>query len=167
MLRPRYRDGSEREPLGVLLLPCQLEDFDLAGHARELLAIDRVVAIEPSRRRTPRWLRDTLPARQARRLRFPGDPRVLVLYHPSQYPLARALVARYGESELWYVGPAAEQLRDQPGFNPDELTELDRLARDRARQTISPGDDALRYRLRELGIISSRPFVPGARIQAR
>lgn len=167
MLRPRYRDSSEREPLGILLLPCELEQFELADHARDLLAIDRVVAIEPPRRRTPRWLRDTLPARQARRLRFPGDPRVLVLYHPSQYPLARALVARYADSELWYIGRELEQVSDQPGFEPDELTELDQLARGRARQTISPDDDALRYRLRELEIISSRPFVPGARIQGR
>lgn len=167
MLRPRYRDASEREPLGILLLPCELEEFELADHARGLLAIDRVVAIEPPRRRTPRWMRDMLPARHARRLRFPGEPRVLVLYHPSQYPLARALVARYGESELWYVGLDREQLIEQPGYEPDELVELDQLARGRARQTISPGDDALRYRLRELEIISPKPFIPGARIQTR
>jgi hypothetical protein len=167
MLRPRYRDTSEREPLGILLLPCELEQFALVDHARGLLAIDRVVAIEPPRRRTPRWMRDMLPARQARRLRFPGEPRVLVLYHPSQYPLARALVARYAESELWYVGLDREQLSEQPGYEPDELAELDQLARGRARQTISPDDDALRYRLHELEIISPRPFIPGARIQTR
>jgi len=167
MLRPRYRDAHEREPLGVLLLPCELEEFELAEHARGLLAIDRVVAIEPPRRGTPRWLRDMLPARQAKRLRFPGDPRVLVLYHPSQYPLARALVARYTESELWYIGLDREQISELPGYEPDELMQLDQLARGRARQTISPGDDALRYRLRELEIISPRPWVPGARIQSR
>jgi hypothetical protein len=167
MLRSRYRDTSGREPLGILLLPCELEEFELANHARDLLAIDRVVAIEPARRRTPRWMRDTLPARQAKRLRFPGDPRVLVLYHPSQYPLARALVARHAESELWYIGLDREQLTQQPGYEPGELVELDQLARGRARQTISPGDDALRYRLRELEIISPKPFIPGARIQTR
>jgi hypothetical protein len=167
MLRPRYRDTSQREPLGILLLPCELENFELGEHARGLLAIDRVVAVEPSARRTPRWLRDTLPARQARRLRFPGDPRVLVLYHPSQYPLARALVARHAESELWYIGLDREALPEQPGYQADELTELDQLARARARQTISPADDALRYRLRELEIISPKPFIPGARIQTR
>jgi hypothetical protein len=167
MLRPRYRDQTAAEPLGVLLLPCELEEFELADHARSLLAIDRVVAIEPPRRSTPRWMRDMLPARQSRRLRFPGDPRVLVLYHPSQYPLARALLARHGESELWYVGLDREQLSEQPGYEPDELAELDGLARSRARQTISPDDDALRYRLRELEIISPKPFIPGARIQTR
>jgi hypothetical protein len=167
MLRPRYRDTAELEPLGILLLPCQLEEFELADHARSLLAIDRVVAVEPPRRRTPRWMRDMLPARHARRLRFPGAPRVLVLYHPSQYPLARALVARYADSELWYVGLDREELTEHPGYAPDELAELDQLARTRARQTISPDDDALRFRLRELEIISSKPFIPGARIQTR
>jgi hypothetical protein len=163
----RYRHREPGEPLGILLLPCRLEEFELADHARDLLAIPRVVAVEPPRRRTPRWLRNSLPARHAKRLRFPGDPRVLVLYYPVQYPLARALLARHADSELWYVGLDRAQFSDQPGYEPDELLELDQLARDRARQTIGPGDDALRYRLRELEIISPRPFVPGARIQTR
>lgn len=167
MLRPRYLDDSAREPLGILLLPCELEDFELAGHARELLSIPRVAAVEPPRRRTPRLLRDTLPVRQAKRLRFPGEPRVLVLYHPAQYALGRALLARHQRSELWYVERELAALVDEPNFSRDELLELDQLARDRARQTISPADDALRYRLRELEIISARPFVPGARIQTR
>ena len=159
----RYRREREpQEPLGILLLPCRLEEFELADHARGLLAIPRVVAIEPPGRATPRWLRDTLPMRQAKRLRFPGDPRVLVLYHPMQYPLGRALVARY-DAELWYIDPGAGVLGEQV----EELTELDQLARGRARQTISAGDDALRFRLRELEIISPRPFVPGARVQTR
>jgi hypothetical protein len=151
------------EPLGVLLLPCRLEDFELADHARELLAIPRVIAIEPSRRRAPSFLRDALPARQVKRLRFPGKPRVVVLYSPEQYPLARALGARYEPSELWYVEPTAAAPVDRSA----ELSELDRLARARARQTISTDDGALRYRLRELEIISPRPFVPGARIETR
>ena len=159
----RYRrERDPQEPLGILLLPCRLEDFELASHARDLLAIPRVVAVEPPARRTPRFLRDTLPMRQARRLRFPGDPRVLVLYHPMQYPLARALMARH-DAELWYIEPSPGVLGEQV----EELIELDRLARGRARQTVAPADDALRYRLRELEIISPRPFVPGARIHAR
>jgi hypothetical protein len=148
----------------VLLLPCRLEDFDLSDHARDLLSIPRVIALEASRRRAPRFLRDTAPTRQAKRLRFPGRPRVVVLYHPAQYPLARALVARYEGSELWYIGRDAGELRDEPGYGSEELTELDSLARTRARQTIGPGDGALRFRLRELEIISHRPFVPGVRI---
>jgi hypothetical protein len=167
MLRPRYLEHQAAEPLGILLLPCELEEFELAGHARELLAIPRVVAVEPPRRATPRLLRDTLPGRQAKRLKFPGEPRVLVLYHPVQYPLARALMARHSDAELWYVGRDTGELQAAPGYTDEDLAELDRLARGRARQTIGTGDDALRYRLRELEIISPKPFVPGARIHAR
>ena len=42
---------------------------------------------------------------QARRLRFPGEPRVFVLYRPRQYPLARALLGVHEPAELWYVRP--------------------------------------------------------------
>ncbi len=35
------------EPLAVLLLPCKLEQFELAKHARGLLSIPRVLALEP------------------------------------------------------------------------------------------------------------------------
>lgn len=78
------------EPLAVLLLPRRVEEFELAAHAQDLLAIPRVVALEPSRARTRRLRRNTITALQARRLRFPGRPRVFVLYEPEQYPLARA-----------------------------------------------------------------------------
>jgi hypothetical protein len=167
MLRPRYHEQRAVEPLGILLLPCRLEDFELADHARDLLSIPRVVAVEPPQRRPPRFLRHSLPARHARRLRFPGQPRVVVLYDPMQYPLARALLARHDAAELWYIGRDGVQSTDVPGCDHEELIELDQLARARARQTIGRGDDALRYRLRELEIISPRPFVPGARIQTR
>ncbi len=149
------------EPLGILLLPNVLEDFEFADHARELLAIPRVIALEPARRRPPGFLRDAVHARQARRLRFPGNPRLFVLYRPEQYPLARALVAHYAQAELWYIRP------DLRGPTDAELLELDQLARDRASRTVAVQDGALRARLRELDIISSRAFVPGARIESR
>ncbi|MBV8431166.1 MAG: hypothetical protein JO244_08395 [Solirubrobacterales bacterium] len=156
------------EPLGVLLLPGRLEELEFAPHARELLDIPRVIALEPGRVRTPRFLRDAAPARQARRLRLPGEPRVVVLYHPLQYPLARSLCARYERSELWYLrclDPAGDR----------DLTELDELAQARAlevRPITSPeersaAEAALRQRLRELGIITHRPFFPDARIGRR
>ena len=161
------------EPLAVLLLPAKLEDFELGEHARDLLSIPRVLALEPSRFNPPRWLRETLPMRTARRLKFPGEPRVFVLYHPRQYPLARALWARYEQAELWYVRPIPEQLlaadpREELGF-------FDELARERAgetrvlSQTAKPHElrQTLRARLLELEIISSRPFVPGARVHTR
>lgn len=158
------------EPLAVLLLPARLEEFELAGHARELLAIPRVIALEPGRFRTPRFLREAAAERGARRLRLPGEPRLLVLYHPYQYPLARALSARYEKAELWYVRPDLGQIGgDDSG---DELADLDRLARERATdaRVVShtvPHDELrelLRLRLVELEVISHRPFVPGARI---
>jgi hypothetical protein len=161
--RDRYRDGPPAEPLAVLLLPCVLEQFDHAAHARELLEIPRVIALEPPGRHVPRWLRDTIPARQVKRLRFPGEPIVVVLYHPAQYPLARAICARYVDAELWYLGAGSQEV---PGYTEQELREFDLLARDRASRTIALEDGALRARLRELGIISSRAFVPGARIEA-
>jgi hypothetical protein len=158
------------EPLALLLLPTKLEEFELADHARELLAIPRVLALEPGRWRTPRFLRESVPARTARRLPLPGEPRVLVLYHPQQYPLARALCARYEQAELWYIRPDAAQM--STGDPTGDLADLDRLARERATetrvvsQTAAPNElrEPLRLRLRELEVISHRPFVPGARI---
>ncbi len=93
------------EPLAALLLPARLESFELEAHARDLLAIPRVIALEPSRVRTPRFMREATTARQAARLRLPGRLRLLVLYHPAQYPLARALSSQHEDAELWYVAP--------------------------------------------------------------
>jgi hypothetical protein len=158
------RPRDEPEPLAVLLLPAALEEFQYADHARELLTIPRVIALEPSRHRTPRLLRDAAPLRQARRLRFPGRPRVFLLYHPEQYRLARALLARYDGAELWYVRP-------DPGSLPsasEELRELDSLAGERATpertlpadlDSAQPGSPFRRH-LQELGIISHHPFFP-------
>jgi hypothetical protein len=169
--------GEERaevtEPLAVLLLPGKLEEFEFAAHARDLLSIPRVLALEPGRFRTPRFLRDTASARAARRLRLPGEPRVFVLYHPRQYPLARALCARHTQAELWYIRPEpAQLLAADPA---EELTDLDQLATERAgparviSQTAEAAElrEPVRLRLLELEIISARPFVPGARVVTR
>jgi hypothetical protein len=164
-----------REPatdsLAVLLLPGKLEGIALEAHARDLLSIPRVIALEPSRIRPPRFLRDAISLRQARRLRFPGQPRLLLLYHPAQYPLARALCARYEDLELWYISPAA----GQPAADQAHAREaaLDVLARERARRVLPVTeaggvDDApLRERLRELDVINPRAFLPGARPRPR
>ncbi len=164
-----------REPatdsLAVLLLPGKLEGIALEAHARDLLSIPRVIALEPSRIRPPRFLRDAISLRQARRLRFPGQPRLLLLYHPAQYPLARALCARYEDLELWYISPAAgRSAADQADARE---AALDVLARERARQVL-PVDEAgsvdnapLRERLRELDVINPRAFLPGARPRPR
>jgi hypothetical protein len=160
------------EALGLLLLPASLEQFELQEHARSLLRIPRVLALEPSRFSTPRFLRDAAPMRQAKRLKLPGRPRLVVLYHPIQYPLARALVGRYDESEMWYLRPPWEALVEREGYSREELLELDQLAAERATRILPVGaqlDDSteqLWTRMRELEIISARPFVPGGRIRA-
>jgi hypothetical protein len=161
------------DSLAVLLLPGKLEGLVLEGHARDLLSIPRVVALEPSRVRPPRFLRDATSLRQARRLRFPGRLRLLVLYHPAQYPLARALCARHEDLELWYIPPGREALEAADEAHTRELLAFDELARERARQVLTATegggvDDApLRARLRELDVISPRAFIPGGRPRRR
>lgn len=161
---------EDPEPLAVLLLPCALEDFALAPHARDLLTIPRVLAVEPPRARTSRLRRNSVSALQARRLRFPGEPRVFVLYHPGQYPLARALLGVHGRAELWYVEPDPAALRSDPDPGQAELVTLDELARTRSAYRLLAGtpdgdpraeNEPLRDRLWELGIITHRPFLAG------
>jgi hypothetical protein len=169
-----------REPatdsLAVLLLPGKLEGIALEAHARDLLSIPRVIALEPSRVRPPRFLRDAISLRQARRLRFPGQPRLLLLYHPAQYPLARALCARYEDLELWYLSPPGRPDRPDPATADQghaREAALDVLARERARQVLpvteagSVDDAPLRRRLRELDVINPRAFLPGSRPRPR
>ena len=158
--------------LAALLLPGPLEGFAREDHARGLLSIPRVIALEPSRFRPPGFLRDQVCSRQARRLRFPGRLRLLVLYHPAQYPLARALCARYQDLELWYIPPERAALEAADDANPRELAALDQIARERATRVIVASgpyvdDESLRARLRELGVINPRAFLPGARSQWR
>ena len=161
------------DSLAVLLLPGKLEGLVLEGHARDLLSIPRVVALEPSRVRPPRFLRDATSLRQARRLRFPGRLRLLVLYHPAQYPLARALCADHEDLELWYIPPGREALEAADEAHTRELLEFDELARERARRVLTATegggvDDApLRARLRELDVISARAFIPRSRPRRR
>ncbi len=187
------------EPLGLLLLPCQLEQFDRREHARGLLQVPRVVALEPGRVRTPRVLDRAAPLRAAKRVRLPGVPRLVVLYHPLQYLLARAVRSRFEQGdvsrrllkltqptaldrpaggqrvEIWYFRPDPDAFVGERRYPPEELLELDGLALKLADRTVHEGTDevlavetaSLRDRLVQLGVISSRPFVPGARIGRR
>src|SRR4051794_29605182 len=52
--------------------------------------------------RLPLGVADALGAGQARRLKLPGRAKVVVMFHPLQWPLARAMLAREPGSELWY-----------------------------------------------------------------
>ncbi|HEX3690665.1 MAG TPA: hypothetical protein VHV28_13270 [Solirubrobacteraceae bacterium] len=161
--------AARDDSLAILLLPGPLEGFEREDHARNLLAVPRVLALEASKRRAPSFLRNALPMRQARRLRLPGQVRMIVLYHPAQYPLARALVAHHDGAELWYLPPERTEVI---GRNPEETQELlvaDSLARDRSTQMLAetPGgdsyDDPLRVRLHELNVINAHAFFPEAR----
>jgi hypothetical protein len=157
------------DALAIMLLPGPLEEFDREEHARSLLSIPRVVALEASRRRTPAWLRNAVPMRQARRLRLPGILRLVVLYHPAQYPLSRALCARHDGAELWYLPPERSEVSGRDARETQELLATDSLARDRSTQTLTETpagdsyDDPLRLRLRELDVINARAFMPEAR----
>ena len=106
---PRARPATSRRRSAVLLLPRELESFILRDQAEDLLTAPG----RRGRRARPRALR-RLPAaagrrsptasrrRQARRLRLPGIPRAIVIFHPLQYPLARGLIAQHPDAELWY-----------------------------------------------------------------
>lgn len=164
------------EPLALLLLPSRLEEFALRDHARDLLDVPRVVALEPPRLRPRGVWADALAARQARRLRLPGDARVLVLYHPAQYPLGRALLSRHAGSELWYWRPAQGELEaEADDRRRTRLRDFDDLAAARATRVLAPapgegareGNQPLRARLVELEVISSRPFAPNGRLRRR
>jgi hypothetical protein len=161
------------DSLAVMLLPGPLEGFEREEHARSLLSIPRVVALEASRRRAPAWLSNAAPLRQARRLRLPGQLRMVVLYHPAQYPLARALCAVHEGAELWYLPPDRQTVSGANAEETQGLLTADSLARDRSAHTLTetpPGDsydDALRLRLRELDVINGRVFIPEARFARR
>lgn len=102
------RRGEELPPIGVLLLPRTLESFILRDQAEDLLSAPGMVAVEPARvsygayLRLPASVADGLAAAQARRMKLPGVPRVIVIFHPLQYPLARGLIAQHPDAELWY-----------------------------------------------------------------
>jgi hypothetical protein len=109
--RPDLLPGVE---LCVLLLPADLERFELREQADDLLRAQGVVAVDPPRvayaalGRLPELVVDFLAVRQARRLlralrRRGGRPRVVVMFDALQYQLARAIAAVAGEPcELWY-----------------------------------------------------------------
>lgn len=112
------------------MLPGVLEELEFAERGRDLLRAPGVVAIEPARWR-PRG--EIAAANLSRRLskRLPGRTRVVIVLHPGEYLLGRALVARGEDAELWY-GPEQER------YEGRRLAELDALARRRAALVFSP-----------------------------
>ena len=106
--RVERASGPEPPRLCVLLLPRELEQFILRDQAEDLLTGPGVIAVEPARipygayLRLPEPVGDGFAAAQARRMRLPGVPAAIVIFHPLQYPLARGLIAAHPEAELWY-----------------------------------------------------------------
>lgn len=103
----------ELRPLCLLLLPRPLEGFILRDQAQDLLRAEGVVAVDPPRvpygalARLPHRVADVLAHGVARRLikalRRNGDrPKVIVIFHPVQILLARAILERVPDCELWY-----------------------------------------------------------------
>ena len=138
----------------VLLLPRRLERFELEQPARELLQAPGVVAVDPSRLspgRLPSTVAAGLAVGQAKRMRLPGSVAAVAIFHPFQFYLAGALLARHRGAELWY---------GQAELEPDpDLEELNAAAVDRATLIAAAGElfDLAPLRMAELGILSGPP----------
>jgi hypothetical protein len=138
----------EERPLCVLLLPRVLEELEADEPLERLMATPGVVAVDPARlsyraaAKLPASVVDGLAAVQARRMNLPGVPYVVAILDPLQYPLARALLARHPDAELWYGGR---------GEGP-----ADTLAAERAALRFDPADPAMWDRMERLGIESGR-----------
>ena len=142
-------DPAAASPLCVLLLPRALEQFILREQAEDLLRAEGVVAVDPPRLpygafgRLPDLLAGRIAARQAKRLlrtlrRDRGEPRAIVIFHPLQYPLARALLAACPGSELWYSRwDRYEYAYDASAPQRVRLTELHELAAARSALTFT------------------------------
>ena len=95
-------------PLALLLIPRTLDSFILRDQAEDLLRAPEVIALDAPRPpygavgRLPAPLAARVATAQAARLRLPGRPRVVVIFHPFQLPLAEAVLARQPGAELWY-----------------------------------------------------------------
>jgi hypothetical protein len=143
---PRASDDPE---ICVLLLPEALERFERQAQADDLLRAQGVVAVDPPRlsyaalERLPEVVGEVIAARQARRLvralrRRRGRPRVVVLFDPRQYPLARAVIAEADEAaELWYWPAAGEEAAPEEQRPSERIAELDALAARRATRTFA------------------------------
>jgi len=163
---------GEGRAVGVLLLPEPLETFWLRERAEDLLGAPGVVAVDPARvsygtlGRLPEAVLAGLAAGQARRMRMPGVPRAIVVFHPLQYPLARSLISEYPDAELWYADWEDDGDPELSARKHRRLEELDGMAAMRADLRFDARPDAgaparernreLWERLESLGVESGR-----------
>jgi hypothetical protein len=158
-------------PLLVLLLPRRLERFHLEAQARELLAEPGAVAVDPARlplARMPAALAAGLAVGQAKRMRLPGPVAAVAIFHPLQFYLGGALLARHPMGELWYGEPELdEELAAVGPRRRARLEELHAAAAIRAGLRFTAGTDVelprLRARMAELGIPAGLSAPPSAR----
>ena len=151
----------EERPLCLLLLPQPLERCAVRERAEDLLTAPGVAAVDPPRvtyaalARFSEAVADGITAVQARRMRLPGHPRAMVVFHPEQYPLARAIRSVHPDAELWY-GPYADPEGDrQETLNARAFERADL----RFRHTREPAHEQnlpLWERMESLGIESGR-----------
>jgi hypothetical protein len=145
--------------LCLLLLPRTLEQFILRDQAEDLLQAPGVIAVEPPRipygalGRLPEPLANRIAHAQARRLLrgLPGTPRAVTIFHPFQYPLARAITSLADGAELWYGRwDRYEHAYDADPRTRRRLIRLHELAADRSALTFVASDELLRLE-REAG----------------
>lgn len=166
------------EPLCLLLLPRPLEAFILRDQAADLLRAQGVIAVDPPRvpygaiARVPGPLADRIAAGQARRLRRAlaprGVPRVVVIFHALQYPLARALLAGT-DGELWYSRwDRYEEAYDASDRLRARIADLHAAAAARSALTFAVSDELVRQEeeagrsaLRIASAADTFPSIPG------
>jgi hypothetical protein len=171
-LAERAAPGAE-QPLGIMLLPQPLEEFRLRERVEDLLTAPAVFAADPARisygaqGRLPDTLMTGLAAGQARRMRFPGVPRAILVFHPLQYPLARSLISDNPDAQLWYANWSQDDDAPQRPRVQRRIADFDLMAAMRAdwRFDASPAPDGvsarecnreLWERLEDLGVESGR-----------
>lgn len=149
-------------PVCLLLLPRPLDGFILRDQAEDLLRADGVIAADPPPLKYGAFARlpDPVAARLARTtakrlLRGLGgrdvDLRALVIFHPVQWPLARAVLAARPQAELWYGRwDRYEMAYDAGPKLRARLAELHEEAASRAAMTFVASDELARLE-REAG----------------
>jgi hypothetical protein len=140
------------QPLLVLLLPQRLERFHLETQARQLLEAPGAVAVDPARipvGRVPAPVAAGLAVGQAKRMRLPGLPGAVAIFHPLQFYLAGALLARHPRAELWYGEPEPGEVARHEQLH----TAASARAALRFPATADLDITPLRLRMAELGIV--------------
>ena len=141
------------QPLLVLLLPQRLERFHLATQARRLLEAPGAVAVDPARipvGRIPATVAAGLAVGQAKRMRLPGLPGAVAIFHPLQFYLAGALLARHPRAELWYGEPEPADVAPHEQLHAAAVERAALRFPATADLDITP----LRLRMAELGIVT-------------